>query len=501
MRFGSRCLPIAAFAAAGFAGILGASPAKAQGLLICPAAIPGQTGFRLENGACTNGNTGAFSGAALASQALSDLTQSATQEAVGSTVNAVAARREEEAQRCSAGFTRVDGTCRPIAARPPRAAPTPPPVRAVRPRPAPRVATRSRPAPPVAARPQLAPRIVRKDAPAEAEPVLVAPPMLAPRFGAWAHAFGDYERREAHGVATINCCTGPVAGGIPIPLALRVESRTTSGGFVGGVDVTTRGLLGAGDGLVAGVLTGYLSSDLNLRTRSISGDPANVGNGFGRLKAQLSGPSAGAFLTYFNGPFSTDVTLKADFLDLDETFDDQLAFTANLVGGVPLPPAVVAFAGRGSTRLTNTTFVGNVNYRVPLSEWLWIEPTAGLQYTWIDYATSAAQLGLDDGHVLRIQGGARFGSTVVLGERLRMTTTVTTLAYSNVEISGGFIQGAGFGTNDLLTRADEGKLRGQAIVALNFDLGNGVTSFVQGDIRGGENFFGAGARTGLRVQW
>jgi hypothetical protein len=49
--------------------------------------------------------------------------------------------------------------------------------------------------------------------------------------------------------------------------------------------------------------------------------------------------------------------------------------------------------------------------------------------------------------------------------------------------------------------ADQGKFRGQGVLALNFDFGGGISSFVQGELRGGEDYFGGGGRAGIRVAW
>ena len=50
-------------------------------------------------------------------------------------------------------------------------------------------------------------------------------------------------------------------------------------------------------------------------------------------------------------------------------------------------------------------------------------------------------------------------------------------------------------------QADEGLLRGRGILALNFDFGDGMSSFVQGDVYGGAHLFGAGGKAGMRYQW
>jgi hypothetical protein len=46
-----------------------------------------------------------------------------------------------------------------------------------------------------------------------------------------------------------------------------------------------------------------------------------------------------------------------------------------------------------------------------------------------------------------------------------------------------------------------GKVRGQGIGAVKFDYGNGLSSFVQADIRGGSNYSGYGGRVGVRFVW
>ena len=53
----------------------------------------------LLNGSCTNGNDGAFSGAALASQALSELSQTTTQTTTKEVGKAIVERREQERER------------------------------------------------------------------------------------------------------------------------------------------------------------------------------------------------------------------------------------------------------------------------------------------------------------------------------------------------------------------------------------------------------------------
>jgi hypothetical protein len=467
-------------------------------------------GFTLQNGSCIRESDGAFSGAALASQALSELSETTTQETTKNTANAVSTRREQEEQRCAEGFSRVDGVCQPITppVRVKEAAvvlqPGPPPSPrlkgAKKPKgaamrreeeqmPAPKIARRERAEArlrPVAVAPP--PAMVCKDQPCAPipAPVPIEPAIL---FGTWTQVYGDYERRNATGIGTTLLAT--------VPIMNSVVSRSGTVGFLAGADLTSRALFFGNDGLIVGVLAGYLSSDLTLNTSSLSSDITAVANGFGRLTANLSGPTAGLYATYFNGGFSTDFTLRVDALRLNESFNDLLGF--NVGGGVT--PNPFPSAGGGSVGLLNGTVAGNLNYRFALYPNFWIEPTVGAQYTNSSYGSNAADLGLADGNLVMVQGGARFGTTALINNRVLMTTTLTGLAYDDVLVAGGFIPAAAFNGQNLLVQADQGKVRGRGILALNFDCGQGITSFVQGEVRGGSGLFGAGGKAGVRYQW
>src|SRR5256885_6602486 len=91
-----------------------ADSTESHAQIFCPTAIPSPGAVALAGGNCTNGNTGAFSNAALGSQALSDLAQSSTQATTDVATKALAERRDVEQQRCPAGTRRVAGACEPI---------------------------------------------------------------------------------------------------------------------------------------------------------------------------------------------------------------------------------------------------------------------------------------------------------------------------------------------------------------------------------------------------
>jgi hypothetical protein len=469
------------------------------------------TGFTLVNGACTNFGTGTdptgASGAALASQALSELSQSTTQETARSAENSIVNRREAEEQRCAEGFRRVDGACEPIAAPAAAAAPPPPPPpekpaavkKAKKGKAA--VVAKAPPPPPPAPPPAPVPHppvLVSKEG---APPVLVEAPF---RYGVWGQVYGEYEKRNATGPGAI---TGndfaiisqgqfvPLGAGFTVPLDISAQSQSGTIGFQAGLDLTTRGFIRPDDGLIAGILVGYLSNNLTLNTQSFSTNLDIVGNDFTHLTARLSGPTLGIYATYFSGPFSADILAKFDILSLNQSFTENAALAG------PFGPFSGTLSSGGSTSVLNSTVAANLNYRFDLYPNLWIQPTVGAEFTGLGYGGGAADLGLENGTVVMIQGGARIGTTSVFTNNVLMTATLTGLAYDDVLVSGGFIPGAAFQGNNILANADRGQVRGRGILALNFDFGQGLTSFVQGDVHGGQGLFGAGGKAGIRYQW
>jgi hypothetical protein len=127
----------------------------------------------------------------------------------------------------------------------------------------------------------------------------------------------------------------------------------------------------------------------------------------------------------------------------------------------------------------------------------WYEPTAGFRYTNSNFGSNAAVLGLDDGSVFRLQGGVRLGWEHMYGQG-RLLTTVTGLLYSDVSVDGLVLNTNGFVGGTVLPN-DEGKLRVMGILAMNYDNGSGITWYGQGDVRGGDDYFGIGGRLGVRV--
>jgi hypothetical protein len=440
---------------------------SADAQFFCPANANGQPGIALNGGFCTNGVTGALSTASLSSQSLSEVTQTTTQQTTSNNLEAVEKRRNEEAQRCPEGFERSGGGCRRTAQNAP---------------------ARSRTAPGSSQSTMTEPvRTARRTAPAEPAPMLYkAPPMVYDpvRYAVWGQGFGDYERRTGSGVSTSGGIgggpgPGPGPGGAVSVIPVDLGRTTTTWGFNGGADATYRNVLGTGDIFIAGLLTGYMSSDVSFAATS--------------LKARIDGPSVGGYITYLNGPFSGDLLARVDFLGVHESFSDLLNFNLGVNAGT------VQQSGSGSTNLNNYVVAGNLNYRLWQVYAWWIEPTAGFRYIDSAYDSSAAALGLANGHDWRVQGGLRFGTDFYWGAT-HVTPTLTGLVYDDVEVTGGVVTGGIFPLTPIIP-SDQGKVRGQGIFNVNFDYGNGVSAFVQGDVRGGSDLLGGGGRAGIRYQW
>ncbi len=522
--------------------------------VFCPAAISSGlnvqnnvfTPFRQEGVACTNGHVGAFSGAALASQALSTLSQSTVNESNRSTMNAIERRREEEAQRCPLGQVRTASGCQAIPA--PRPAPA---IAQPAPRPAPAVAMpastkrqavhpptsraaprhiaaqpvveapppvapapRERARPPRAAAHKIAPlpeRVPAQKAPSipqvsEIPPVAPILAAVGPSYGVFAQGFGDYEHRTGTATSSLQYQLGPQANSAVdvSPFTIQQSSRTATWGFLAGADVTLRGNFLPEDIAIVGLLTGYTTSSIQINTTSIpspltlSGERNLLPASSGVTNVNLDGPSVGAYLTYLSGGFSFDQTLKADFFTLSQNFFQFAGFTGWVNKQQTGGSAVVPLGGYGTTQAILFSALGNMNFRFLSDYGVWIEPTAGYQYTHSMY-DNGARLNLADGDRLLLQAGARIGAdTSLYGMRVR--TTFTGLAYDNVIVSGGFLAPGIIGGN-VIALNDQGKLRGQGIVNVALDHGSGFSTFIQGDVRGGDQYFGVGGRVGLRYQW
>jgi Autotransporter beta-domain len=419
------------------------APADAQTSVFCPSDHP-----VFLSGNCTNatGTEGSLGVPALAAQSLSETSQSITQQSNGATVDALRKRRAQEAEPsgASSGAMMFAPQSLSYQANPLVAAPT-------------------------------------SGSSFKAEP-LYADTGVHPAV--WTYGFGGFERRTA------DFQTAFQAVGMPVePEGVSVVSKTEIWGVVSGADLTFPNMVPGGGTLIAGVLTGYTTSDVDVSAISTSPTPSNPGTSSSVTHIRLSGPSAGAYATVFEGPVSADLTFKADFLDINDNFFLAL--------GCCSPPSLNS--GTVSAHVDNLSAIGNLNYRFPLSFNTWVEPTAGFNYTYSLYDDAAQAMGLANGYVLRLQDGARLGWDF-LWHDVHITPTITGLLYDDVTVTGGPILNAAFVGGQLLP-SDEGKLRGEGVLAVNFEFSHGFSSFVSAAIYGGEDLIGGGGAAGVRYQW
>lgn len=495
--------------------------------ILCPGSAP------LINGQCVD--AAGFSGAALASQALSSLSQSTTQTTSDKAMGKVEERREQEANPRQADQSQPSARPTSTFGQPSQsqtATPAPREARrgpavAIRPAghvgaaaPSHTVQEERAAAPrrltagvrrerlPLAAQPTAAPPADIDGLPRPAYPLRTlfgTPVPISPdsKVGIWSQGYGDYEQRTANaGGYTI---AGAAVPNPVIPVRLDAKSRTTSYGLQFGADVTTRSVFSPGDGVITGLMIGWSNADLVLSTRSTSSNFLLLDNGSSQLNAAYTGGLAGVYATYFNGAFSADFLFKADVYDLGVNFSDYIAFAPNNLGpgGQPIyaPAArILPYWANSQLPVFDFNLVGNLNYRIHLDPKWWIEPTVGAMYTATLYDWRASRVGLADGDQVRLQGGARLGVETILGAT-PTTLTLTGLAYNDVLIAGGFVGSLAFNGQNMLQQANQNQMRGRGIIALNFDHGGGLSSFIQGEGRGGNGLVGGGGKIGVRYAW
>jgi outer membrane autotransporter protein len=260
------------------------------------------------------------------------------------------------------------------------------------------------------------------------------------RYAVWGQVFGDHESRNG---TFLGLDTG--------------RTTKTFGGLVG-VDAIFTGVNVASDAVVVGIL----ASDFSSKTNSNDGSTSRV-----------EGPSVGIYSAYVVGANSLDAVFKVDFLDVTR----------------------VSAAGAGlDLGMNNYVFAANFNHRVPLAGTQWFEPTVGFSYTRSIWDDASSARGFQDGREIRIQGGARAGSSFNWNS-MRVEPTVGALLYSPLLVEGGSIR-APVGTLTIPT--DAGKLFGMVTGKLNVNWTNRFSSYVEGEVRGTEGVLGAGGRFGAR---
>ena len=184
------------------------------------------------------------------------------------------------------------------------------------------------------------------------------------------------------------------------------------------------------------------------------------------------------YSTYVKGGFSADLTPKVDFLQMLQDF-----------AGV---------APNASVGITNASVSGNVQYKVTWTGNNFVEPTAGFSFTRTIFGSGAAALDLEDSSTLRLQAGARVGTTWQVSG-ISIDASLKALVYGDVIAQGTSITASAFGA--AIAPTDQGLVRGELDPQLSFNLANGYSVTLAGNVHFGEAVLGGSASLNLRKQW
>ena len=271
-------------------------------------------------------------------------------------------------------------------------------------------------------------------------------PPPSPSWAVWAQGLGSWEHDDALSATDI------------------AHFISTSAAQVG-LDRTWQHLMSSDDALVLGVVSSWTGSNV-----SYDNSPATM---------QLTGPGVGAYGMYVKGGFSVDVTPKIDFLQLNQD---------------------LAGLGRNaSVGITNAGVSGNVQYKVTWATNNFVEPTAGFSFTRTMFGSgSSAFPDLEDASTLRLQAGARLGTTWQVGG-ISVDASLKALVYEDVIAQGTSIAASAFGA--AIAPTDQGLLRGELDPQLCFNLADGYSVTLSGNLHFGEGVLGGSAALNLRKQW
>ena len=274
-----------------------------------------------------------------------------------------------------------------------------------------------------------------------------APAPKSPVWGTWVQGLGDTEHDGALS---------------PADTAHSTNTYTVQAGL----DRTQQALFAANDALVIGVVGSWTSTHTGFEGSA--------------AKLHLTGPGAGLYSEYVRGGFSTDLTTKLDFLNLTEDY-----------GGL---------APNQFIKILNAGASGNVQYKFTGTANSFFEPTAGFSLTHTGFGTGASALGLQDAYTVRLQTGARVGTTWDLGHGASLDASFKALVYGDAVAQGTSITGSG-ALVSVITPSDAGLVRGELDPELCFNLPNDYSVTFSGQYRFGHELSGGSAGINLRKQW
>ena len=384
---------------------------------------------------------------------------SASEASTSQVMELLSQRRTEQALICPTGFEKVQGVCRPI---------SPSMVS-----PGVKNKTAAAPSPPAKKAGEVA----------ESEAPILGGWTGVRTSGAWAETFADYERRTVTGVQTQRAA-GALFG---IDQSMNAGGLWMRFGILGGFtriqqNSTAKKTEISDTDYTVTIKDGGKAEPDKTITFTVEDVHHNLES---RSRQTLDGTGIGFSASLSKGRFFVDALAKVDFFDVRgkvqssdsagkflAEFNYTKAFMPDLDdNGDPRDLPLFALAASQKSTLVETTlknFVigSNFGYRSDLPNGYWLEPTVGVRLTYSDLGDSASELGLQDGHALRLEAGARLGKAQLLNDGSMWSNALGLFVYSDVIVDGFVIDAVGSSF-----QSDEGKLRLRGAFQSRLDWG------------------------------
>ncbi|WP_119388156.1 autotransporter outer membrane beta-barrel domain-containing protein [Taklimakanibacter lacteus] len=241
-------------------------------------------------------------------------------------------------------------------------------------------------------------------------------------------------------------------------------------GFMAGFDF---GSESAGEAWMFGLFGGYVMSDLDFDQ---SGS-----------EWHYEGPSVGAYATYVDHAFYADLTVKADFLDVDID-DGDIAPDADDV----------------DTDVVNLGGLIDAGYKMPLNHGLFAEPQASLAvvHTEIDDIDDVmgGSVDFEDETSIRGRLGLRLGHELTASNQLIYSSDVTASVWQ--EFAGDndvTIAAPGFPVSDVSDSPSE--TYGDVALGFSVQSPEGWSSFLRANYQFAEDYDAFAGNAGVRFAW
>ncbi|WP_119388155.1 autotransporter outer membrane beta-barrel domain-containing protein [Taklimakanibacter lacteus] len=241
-------------------------------------------------------------------------------------------------------------------------------------------------------------------------------------------------------------------------------------GFMAGFDF---GSESAGEAWMFGLFGGYVTSDLDFDQ---SGS-----------EWHYEGPSVGVYATYLNDAFYADVTVKADFLDVDIDASD-----------------IAPGEDDADTDVLNIGGLIDAGYKMPLNHGLFAEPQASLAvvHTEIDDIDDVMGGAVDFEDETSVRGrlGLRLGHELTASNQLIYSSDVTASVWQ--EFAGDndvTIAAPGFPVSDVSDSPSE--TYGDVALGFSVQSPEGWSSFLRANYQFAEDYDAFAGNAGVRFAW